>query len=59
MQRKDKIPLSDGDENDAFSPWRRLLCVFYNNTGLTKRAKRKYNKRARKQAKEDVWSAER
>jgi len=37
-----------GDERDALTRWRRLLCVFDNNTGLAKYWKRKYNKRARK-----------
>lgn len=49
--RKDRIPLADGFEQDALTGWRRLLCVFYNNTGLTKAMKRRYNKRARKEAK--------
>lgn len=56
MQRKDRLPLADGDEQDYFSGWRRLLCVFYNNTGLGKKMKRKYNKRARKEAKEATWN---
>ena len=53
-RRKQRIPLADGDEEDYFSSWRRLLCVFYNNTGIGKRMKRKYNKRARKEAKHDA-----
>jgi hypothetical protein len=51
VRRKDRIRLIDGDEEDFFSPWRRLLCVFHNNTRLGKKMKRKYNKRARKEAK--------
>jgi hypothetical protein len=43
-----------GDEHDAFSPWRRLLCVFYNNTGIAKYAKTAYNKRVRRKVKEEL-----
>ena len=43
-----------GDEWDAFSKWRKVLCVFYNNCGLGKQAKRKYNKRVRKAAQKDL-----
>lgn len=39
-----------GDEIDAFTKWRRLLCVFDNNTGLVKYSKRTYNKRVRRKA---------
>ena len=58
MRRKDRLPLADGDEQDYFSHWRRLLCVFYNNTGLGKRMKRKYNKRARKEARHGLKDQE-
>jgi len=43
-----------GDEVDAFSKWRHVLCVFYNNTGLAKYAKRCYNKRVRQAAKKEI-----
>jgi hypothetical protein len=54
VRRKERIPLADGDEQDYFSGWRRVLSVFYNNTGLGKKMKRKYNKRARKEAKSEL-----
>ena len=53
MKRSHDIRTS-GDESDAFGRWKRWLCVFYNNTGLGKKAKRSYNKRARRQAKSDL-----
>ena len=54
MLRKDRIPLADGDEHDYFSRWRRILSVFYNNTGLGKKMKRKYNKRVRREVRNEL-----
>ena len=51
---KQQIPTNYGDEVDAFTRWRRMLCVFYNNTGLVKQAQRRYNKRVRKLVKEEL-----
>ena len=45
-----RIPMKGGDEQDAFSRWRKLLCSF-NRAGVVKQSKRKYNKRFRKAAK--------
>ena len=42
--------MKGGDEFDAFTRWRHLLCVFHNNTGLRKAMKRKFNKRVRRKA---------
>jgi len=47
-------PMKCGDELDAFTKWRRWLCVFGNNTGLAKYCKRQYNKRVRRSAKLDL-----
>ena len=58
MRRRDRIPLADADEQDYFSGWRRLLCVFYNNTGIGKRMKRKYNKRIRRMVKHGLKDQE-
>jgi hypothetical protein len=43
-----------GDEIDAFSRWRRALCVFHNNTGLVKDAQRRYQKRVREAARREI-----
>jgi hypothetical protein len=43
-------PAINGDEQDWTSRWRRVLCVFANNTGLGKKVKRKMNKRERRRA---------
>lgn len=45
---KPEIPLQDGDEQDAFTGWRRVIACFDNTTGLVKRQQRKYWKRVRK-----------
>ena len=39
---------------DAFTRWRRLLCVFHNNTGLSKYWKRHYNKRVRRKTRSEL-----
>lgn len=49
-----KEPTINGDEHDWCSGWRRLLCVFVNNTGLGKKVKRAMNKRTRKRAKREI-----
>ena len=54
MRRKDRIPLADGDEFDWLTKEGRRALGY--RTWL-KWLKRKYNKRARKVAKEDTWSA--
>lgn len=52
--RKDRIPTINGDEHDWCSGWRRMLCVFANNTGLGKKVKKAMNKRTRRNAKERI-----
>ncbi len=49
-----EIPLIDANEQDAFTRWRHLLCVFRNNTGLVKYWQRRYNKRVRRRARETL-----
>ena len=49
-----KEPTINGDEHDWCSGWRRLLCVFENNTGLGKKVKRAMNRRARRRAKDGI-----
>lgn len=44
--------LPDGDE--ALSSWRHVACLFYNNTGIIKYAQRRYQKRVRQKAKEEI-----
>jgi hypothetical protein len=55
---RQQIPMSHGDELDAFSKWRRALCVFYNNTNIVKQAQRRYNKRLRRQWKQELRDEE-
>jgi len=53
--RKDRIPLITGDEYDWVSKnWRRLLCVFKNQTGLGKKVKRAINQRARRKIRKEL-----
>lgn len=40
----------DGDMHDAFSPWRRILCVF-DKPGIIKKTRRRFHKFARREAK--------
>ena len=47
-----RIKLIDGDEYDAI--YKVSLCVFYNNTGLRKKIKRKINKRYRRLIKKEL-----
>ena len=48
-------PARSGDEQDWISRrWRRLLCVFSNNTGLGRSVKRAINKRARRRARDEL-----
>ena len=54
MKRGRTVPMKSGDENDAFTGWRHALCVFYNNTGIRKYWKRKYNKRMRRLGKNSL-----
>ena len=47
------IKMKGGSEFDVFSRWRHLLC-YTEKPGVTKKVKRKYNKRSRHQAKADI-----
>lgn len=51
--RKHRVKMS-ADEYDAFSRWRRALCVFENNTGIVKDAQRSYQKRVRQDSKREI-----
>ena len=48
MKRGRTEPMRGGGEHDALTGWRRLLCVFHNNTGLARWWKRRYNRRVRR-----------
>ena len=48
-----RIPLKGGDEFDALTGWRKMLKIF-NKAGLSKKSKRKYNKRFRKDGKSNL-----
>ncbi len=48
-------PAINHDEQDwIYRPWRHVMCVFKNRTGLGKRVKRAINKRARRRAKREI-----
>lgn len=46
-------PLHNADEQDAYTPWRYLLCYMY-RPSVIKRIKRRTHKRARQQAKAEI-----
>ena len=48
-----RTKLSGGDEHDAFSRWRRWLC-YLSRPGVVRAIKAKHNRRARRQAKEEL-----
>ena len=50
-RRAHRVPMKDGDEVDAFGNWRK---VNFWQDGELKRIKRKYNKRQRRQWKQDL-----
>lgn len=45
---KHKIPMADGDEQDALCHKSRRIIVSFGRPGIAKKAKRRYNKRERK-----------
>ena len=51
---KQQIPMGCGDEGSMLSRWRHVSLAKYNYTGLVKQMQRKYNKRARKLAKQEL-----
>lgn len=44
--------LTNGDEFDAFSRWRRILC-YMQRPGIVAKIKRQHNKRIRKEARQE------
>ena len=55
MGRKQK--LKGGDEYDAVSNWRKLMC-YLQRAGVTKSIKKKMNKRARQEGKHRMYMRE-
>jgi hypothetical protein len=55
VKRKDRLSLKSGAEYDAFTGWRKLLTW---KPGELKWWKSKYNRRARKAAKQQLRNAE-
>jgi len=53
---KDRIPLKGGDEYDALTKARKFYC-YLTKPGVVKKIKRKYNKRFRKNGKEQIKSS--
>ena len=53
MKRKERVPLQDGGEYDAFTAWRHLLSWRIGRKWI----KKKYNKRLRKKLKEEIRDA--
>ena len=47
-----RIPMKGGDEYDALTSWRHVLC-YLGRPGVVKKIKRKYNKRFRKEGKKE------
>lgn len=53
MNKKDREPAQGGYEHDVFSGWRKVLkCC--ERAGYKRYAKKKFNKRVRKNAKRDI-----
>lgn len=53
MKKGRTTPLKGGDEYDALTGWRRVMC-YLGRSGVAKKVKRKYNKRVRQAGKEEV-----
>jgi len=53
MRQGHEIPMKGGDEYDALTTWRKVMC-YLAKPGVAKKIKRGYNKRARHQAKEGL-----
>ena len=53
MKRSDRTRMKGG-EWDALTRWRHLLCVFHNNTGLSRWWKRYHRRRIRREAKAEL-----
>jgi hypothetical protein len=48
-------PLKSGDEQDAFSGWRKLLCVF-KRPGVARKTKTRFSRRVRHEVKASLRS---
>ena len=53
MKQGRTTPLKGGDEYDALTGWRHMLC-YLGNSGVAKKIKRGYNKRVRKEGKNET-----
>ena len=53
MKQGRTTPMKGGDEYDALTKWRQLLC-YLGRSGAAKKIKRQYNKRARKEGKNET-----
>jgi hypothetical protein len=51
MRHRIRIPLKGGEEQDMLTRWRRLLVI---RAGRSKAAKRSYNRRLRRTAREEI-----
>ena len=53
MKQGRTTPMKGGDEYDALTNWRQLLC-YLGRSGVAKKIKRQYNKRVRKEGKNET-----
>jgi hypothetical protein len=53
MKQGRTTPMKGGAEYDALTKWRQLLC-YLGRSGVAKKIKRQYNKRARKEGKNET-----
>ena len=53
MKQGRTTPMKGGDEYDALTGWRHMLC-YLGNSGVAKKIKRGYNKRVRKEGKNET-----
>lgn len=51
-----RLPMISGDEHDAFSGWRKVLCVFQ-RARVRAKTKRRFRRRERRVAREEVRRA--
>lgn len=51
--RKSQPAAKDSDTDDAFSGWRRLLCVF-DKPGIIRKTRRRFHKLVRREAKREI-----
>lgn len=51
--RRDNTPIRSGDEQDAYTVWRHLLC-YTSRAGVIKAVKRRTHKWARRQARAEI-----